>query len=73
MLFRSVDIFEDSQGNLYVNELQTVFGTSIAKEQLKIDGIPGRMLRNDQGEFLFEAGDFCQNHLCNLRLKYILK
>lgn len=68
-----VDIFEDSQGNLYVNELQTVFGTSIAKEQLKIDGIPGRMLRNDQGEFLFEAGDFCQNHLCNLRLKYILK
>lgn len=68
-----VDIFEDSHGELYINELQTVFGTSVAKEQLKVDGVPGRMLRNTQGEFVFEVGDFCQNHLCNLRLKYILE
>src|SRR5690606_28690351 len=31
-----VDIFEDREGNLYINELQTVFGNSIAKEQLKV-------------------------------------
>lgn len=68
-----VDMFEDSLGHLYINELQTVFGTSIAKEQLKVDGIPGRMLRNESGEFVFEAGEFCVNHLCNLRLKYLLE
>ena len=67
-----VDIFEDSQGQFYINELQTVFGNSIAKEQLKVDGVPGRMLRNQQGEYVFEAGDFCRNHLCNIRLSYLL-
>lgn len=67
-----VDLFEDENGNFYVNELQTVFGNSIAIEQLKKDNIPGRMLRNANGQFYFEAGDFCTNHLCNLRLQYIL-
>ena len=33
-----IDIFEDSDGRMYINELQTVFGNSIAKEQLKING-----------------------------------
>lgn len=68
-----VDIFEDEQGNLYINELQTLFGNSIAKEQLKIDGVPGRLLRDEHGEYVFDAGDFCQNHLCNLRLQYIIR
>lgn len=67
-----VDLFEDSDGNFYVNELQTVFGNSIAVEQLKLDGVPGRMLRDEQGNFNFEAGSFCVNHLCNLRLEYII-
>jgi len=66
-----VDIFEDQQGNLYVNELQTVFGNSIAKEQMKIDGVPGRY-NWDNGNWQFESGDFCKNHLCNLRLQYII-
>lgn len=68
-----VDLFEDQHGNFYVNELQTVFGNSVAVEQLKKDGIPGRMLRDQQGNYLFEAGSFCVNHLCNLRLEYIIK
>ena len=67
-----VDMFEDQSGNLYINELQTVFGNSIAKEQLKVDGIPGRMVRKDDGQYVFEAGDFCKNHLCNLRLQYLI-
>jgi len=68
-----VDMFEDEKGDFYINELQTVFGNSIAVEQLKKDGVPGRMVRNDNGEFSFEAGDFCKNHLCDLRLENILK
>ena len=68
-----VDLFEDESGNFYINELQTVFGNSIAKEQLKVDGVPGRMKREPNGNFIFEAGSFCDNHLCNLRLQYFLK
>lgn len=68
-----VDLFEDKVGNFYVNELQTVFGNSIAKEQMKINGVPGRYLIKSNGDFQFEAGSFCENHLCNLRLEYILK
>lgn len=68
-----VDMFEDVDGNLYINELQTVFGNSIAKEQLKVNGIPGRMLRTQNGDFVFEAGDFCKNHLCSLRLQYLVE
>ena len=67
-----VDMFEDEMGCLYINELQTVFGNSIAKEQLKKDGVPGRMIRDNNGKFIFEIGSFCQNHMCNLRLNYLL-
>lgn len=71
--FRSmdVDIFEDQNGELYVNELQTVFGNSIAKEQMKIDGKPGRYIYTN-GKWVFEEGSFCENHLCNLRLEELL-
>lgn len=68
-----VDIFEDAQGNMYVNELQTVFGNSVAKEQMKIDGVPGRFVIGSDGKFIFEEGSFCENHLCSIRLKTILK
>lgn len=67
-----VDLFEDENGNFYVNELQTVFGNSIAKEQLKLNGVPGRMKRDSKGDFVFEAGDFCRNHLCNLRIMDVI-
>jgi hypothetical protein len=67
-----VDLFEDQSGNFYVNELQTVFGNSVAKEQMKINGIPGRYILDSKGKLLFEEGSFCNNHLCNLRLDYLL-
>lgn len=67
-----VDIFEASDGRLYINELQTVFGNSVAKEQMKIDGISGRYVLNENKEFIFEPGSFCEHHLCVLRIKDIL-
>lgn len=72
--FRSmdVDIFETKDGRLLVNELQTVFGCSIATTQMKIDGVTGRYTRSN-GNWQFEAGEFCQNHMCNLRVKYLIK
>lgn len=69
----NIDIFQDENDNFYINELQTVFGNSVAKEQLKFNNLPGRMLKSKDNKFIFEPGDFCQNHLCNLRLEYYLK
>jgi hypothetical protein len=67
----NVDLFETIDGQLLVNELQTVFGTSIAIEQMKINGQPGRYVYVGDA-WRFELGSFCENHMCNLRLQYIL-
>lgn len=68
-----VDLFETADGKMFINELQTVFGNSIAKEQMKMNGVPGRYVFNESNNFIFEAGSFCENHLCDLRLEYLLK
>ena len=65
-----MDLFETADGRFLVNELQTVFGTSIAGEQMKIEGQPGRYLYDD-GAWKFEPGSFCSNHMCNLRIDYL--
>ena len=62
-----VDIFEDNNGNYYVNELQTVFG-SYDNSQMYIDGKPGRFKFVD-GEWIFEEGYFNQNGSYNLRVE----
>jgi hypothetical protein len=67
----NVDLFETESGDLFINELQTLFGTSVAKEQMKINGQPGRYVYEDN-TWQFEAGSFSANHMCNLRLKYFL-
>jgi len=48
--FRSmdVDIFETPDGELYINELQTVFGASVSIDQMKKDGVAGRMVRRSE-------------------------
>jgi len=68
--FRSmaVDTFETAGGELLVNELQTVFGASTSVDQLRVDGRPGRMLRDGQGGWRFEAGDFARNACANARV-----
>ncbi|MDA3872674.1 MAG: hypothetical protein PF795_01775 [Kiritimatiellae bacterium] len=57
--FRSmdVDIFETPEGELYINELQTVFGASVSIDQMKKDGVAGRMVRR---EALWSAEACCR-------------
>lgn len=67
----NVDIFEDKDGNYYVNELQTLFG-SYDNSQMYIDGEPGRY-RNNNNKWIFEKGYFNQNESMNLRVKDFVK
>lgn len=62
-----VDIFEDVNGNYYVNELQTLFG-SYNPSQMYINDKPGRFIYKDS-EWIFEEGLFNKNGSCNLRVK----
>ena len=65
-----VDVFRQPEGTLLINECQTVFGCSTPAVQMQVDGVDGRYLRED-GRWRFEAGEFCRNHMCNLRLEYL--
>lgn len=65
------DIFEDKQGNYFVNEMQALMGTK-ALSQMYIDGVPGRFLHND-GQWVFQEGEFGR-HNCNmLRIEALLE
>jgi len=72
--FRSmdVDLFVTPGGDLLVNECQTVFGCSVATTQMIVDGKEGRYLWKD-GAWVFDEGGYCRNHLCNLRIEFLLK
>ena len=67
-----VDVFLTPDGRMLVNELQTVFGCTTPAEQMKIDGVEGRYVPNGNG-WRFEPGAFCRNHMCNLRIQYLLE
>lgn len=73
--FRSmaVDVFEAPDGKLYINELQTVFGASTAVDQMRNDGVAGRMVREGDCGWAFEPGDFSRNACANARLQYMLQ
>jgi hypothetical protein len=67
----AVDILEDIDGDYYVNELQSLFG-SVLDSQMKINGIPGRFIFiNDK--FIFEEGEFNVFGSCLLRVKNFLE
>jgi hypothetical protein len=67
-----LDVFETADGRYLVNELQTVFGMS-RPEMCMVNGEAGRMLYQPESDaWTFEAGDFCRNHLCNLRVEVLL-
>jgi hypothetical protein len=57
------DIFEDANGNYFVNEMQAVMGAK-KPSQMYIRGIPGRYLPNGN-KWIFEEGEFCR-HSCNM-------
>jgi hypothetical protein len=68
-----LDIFEIPDRRYLVNELQTVFGMGHPYEMCVVDGKPGRMLFDRRSNsWKFEAGNFCQNYLCNLRVQTVL-
>jgi glutathione synthase/RimK-type ligase-like ATP-grasp enzyme len=68
----NVDIFKLKDGRLLVNECQTVFGCTTPAIQMKIDDVEGRYLFKE-GKWVFEPGEFCRNHMCNLRLEWLLQ
>lgn len=73
--FRSMDldIFVTPESKYFVSEMQTFFGMSHPDEICVIDGKAGRMsyVPETQG-WRFEEGSFGENHLCNLRVQYLL-
>lgn len=66
----AVDAFEDSNGNLLINELQTIFG-HVQSYICEKDGKPGRLIYNNDG-WKFEEGMFNTNLSYDLRLKNAL-
>jgi len=62
----NIDIFESVNGQYFVNELQTIFG-SYLPSQMYIENIPGR-LKWEKEKWSFEEGLFNQNGSCNLRV-----
>lgn len=66
-----VDIFLTQEDRLLVNECQTVFGCTTPAIQMKVNDKPVRYLY-ENGQWKLEEGDFCQNHMCNLRIEYLL-
>lgn len=52
----AMDVFESIEGEYYINELQSLFG-SFLPFQMRIDNIPGRYVYID-GEFVFEKGEY---------------
>jgi hypothetical protein len=68
----NVDLFEAPDGRLLVNELQAVFGASYSVDQLRVDGEAGRFVR-EEGQWVFERGDFARNACANERVRFALK
>ncbi|MBX0313282.1 hypothetical protein [Planococcus glaciei] len=64
------DIFEDYEGNYYINELQVMFGTS-TEHQLVINDMPGRYVY--ENKWKFEEGDFARNGCNNLRIQTLIE
>jgi glutathione synthase/RimK-type ligase-like ATP-grasp enzyme len=68
-----VDVFLTPDGRLLINELQTVFGCTTPVIYMKVNDVEGRYLVED-GAWKFEAGTrFWQNHMCDLRVEYVLE
>jgi len=68
----AIDVFVDvnsSEGTRYlVNEMQCLVGAKPLPEH----PARGRWLRSDDGQWNFEAGEFCSNACANLRLACLL-
>ncbi len=68
---QAVDIFEDPDGNYYVNEMQCIFGQSDPYQML-VNEKPGRYQYINE-KWVFEEGDFNTNESFDLRLEYVIE
>ncbi len=64
----AMDIFESIDGEYYINELQSMFG-SYNDSQMTLDGVPGRYVYEND-EYKFERGYFNVFGSCLLRVKH---
>lgn len=67
----AVDAFEDNDGNLIINELQTIFG-HVQSYICEKEGKPGRLIYTNTG-WNFEEGMFNTNLSYDLRLESAIK
>lgn len=69
----SFDIFRTENKKLLVSEMQTVFGATKPAEYLRVNGKFGRYIFDyEKRKWTFQEGEFCRNHLCNLRVEYLI-
>lgn len=69
----SVDVFETTNGDFLVNEIQAIFGQLNSREICRVNGVSGRMVYSvDKLGWEFDEGTFCQNYFSNLRLQVLL-
>ena len=69
--FTSIDFFV-KDNDIFVNEIQPYFGQENDRELLKINDVRGRLKYDENKDsWIFEAGEFCKNNLCNLRIAEI--
>ena len=69
--FTSIDFFV-KDNDIFVNEIQPYFGQENDRELLKINDVSGRLKYDENKDsWIFEAGEFCKNNLCNLRIAEI--
>jgi len=64
---QAIDVFEKSDGDLLINEMQCIFGQSDPYQML-VDGKPGRYCYKNE-KWWFEPGDFNTNECYDLRLR----
>ncbi len=67
----AMDVFETENGEFYINELQSIFG-SVNNSQMFVEGKPGRYLFDDN-KFKFEEGEFNHHGSNVLRIKHFLQ
>ena len=70
-LSMNVDVFETTEGNLLVNELQSIWGQS-TEHLMYVNGKPGRFIFRDN-DFHFEEGNFTKYSSYFLRTKHFLE
>jgi glutathione synthase/RimK-type ligase-like ATP-grasp enzyme len=67
---QAVDIFETTDGQFLVNEMQCIFGQSDPYQML-VNGTPGRYVFHNN-KWIFEEGDFASNQCYDLRVQFVL-